>query len=93
MRDDKLINLIARARQWSKVLRSGQFKTITELAAHYGIDKADFGKQVRLVYLAPDIVTAIIKGRHPPSLTANFLRLLSGLPADWGEQRKLRRLC
>ena len=92
-RYDKLINLIARAHQWSKDLRSGKFKTTTELAAHHGVDNADFGKQVRLVYLAPDIVADFMKGRHPPSLTANFLWRLSDLPADWGEQRKLLGFC
>ncbi len=58
--DDRLINFIARAHLWSNDLRSGQFKTITELAAYHGVDKADFGKQVRLVYLAPDIISAIV---------------------------------
>lgn len=46
-------------------------------------------KNIRLIYLAPDIITAILDGRQPPLLNANRLRRLSEIPADWGKQRKL----
>jgi len=40
--------------------------------------------------LAPDIVTAIINGQHPPQLSAKrLIRLALKLPTDWAEQRKL----
>jgi len=42
---------------------------------------------LRLPSLAPDIVMAIINGKHPPQLSAK--RLTLKLPTDWAEQRKL----
>ena len=45
---------------------------------------------LRLPSLAPDIVTAIINGQHPPQLSAKrLMRLALRLPTDWAEQRKL----
>jgi len=45
---------------------------------------------LRLPSLAPDIVTAIINGKHPPELIAKrLMRLALKLPSDWSEQRKL----
>jgi hypothetical protein len=45
---------------------------------------------LRLPSLAPDIVTAVINGKHPPDLSAKrFMRLALKLPTDWNEQRKL----
>jgi site-specific DNA recombinase len=38
--------------------------------------------------LAPDIITAIINGKHPPELSAKrLMRLALKLPTDWAEQR------
>ncbi len=42
----------------------------------------------RLTLLAPDIVSAILSGRHPPDLTARKLMDDSRLPLDWNEQRQ-----
>ncbi len=45
---------------------------------------------LRLPSLAPDIVTAIINGKHPLELSAKrLMRLTLQLPTDWAEQRKL----
>lgn len=87
--DKKLILLIARAHLWANDLQSGKFATVKELADHHKADKADVGKQVRLAFLAPDIVQAIMDGRQPPLLNANQLRRLSHLPTDWRVQRQL----
>jgi hypothetical protein len=40
---------------------------------------------LRLAFLAPDIVEAIVKGRQPRALTVR--RLLEGIPLAWSEQR------
>jgi site-specific DNA recombinase len=42
---------------------------------------------VRLTFLAPDIVAAILEGKQPPELTANKLMADTRLPLDWREQR------
>ena len=42
---------------------------------------------VRLAFLAPDIVAAILAGNQPTSLTANKLMADTRLPLDWRDQR------
>jgi hypothetical protein len=47
---------------------------------------------VRLSYLAPDIVRALLKGRKPIELTpTRLLRLSEDLPHDWSEQGQFLR--
>jgi site-specific DNA recombinase len=43
----------------------------------------------RLGYLAPGIITAIVEGRQPPSLSGRTLLRFANLPVEWAEQRKL----
>ena len=86
--DKKLISLIAKAHLYAKELQSGKYKTMTVLAEKCGINKSDLAKQIRLAYLAPDIVTSIMEGRQPTTLNATQLRRLSDFPMSWVEQRK-----
>jgi site-specific DNA recombinase len=60
-----------------------------QLARSMGHDKDYFARLVRLGYLAPDIITAIIDGRQPIALTRQRLARVSKLPFDWVEQRVL----
>lgn len=60
-----------------------------ELALATGQDKDYFARLIRLGYLAPDIITAILDGRQPPTLTRQHLARVSKLPLDWAEQRQL----
>ena len=43
---------------------------------------------MRLNFLAPDIVIAILNGRQPVGLTARKLMADTRLPLEWSEQRK-----
>jgi hypothetical protein len=47
-----------------------------------------FTRVLRIAYLAPDIVEAIIDGKQPPELTANRLVRVKDLPIDWPGQRE-----
>lgn len=42
----------------------------------------------RLTLLAPDVVSAIFSGNHPPELTARKLMDDTRLPLDWNQQRR-----
>ena len=63
--------------------------TLKEIAAAEGITSSYATRLLRLAFLAPDIVTAILNGRHPPQLTANRLMDDTRLPLDWTAQREL----
>jgi len=43
---------------------------------------------LRLNWLAPDIVTAIVEGKQPPSLTGRRLLRAVDVPLSWDEQRR-----
>ena len=43
-------------------------------------------RRIRLVNLAPEIVTAVISGKAPESVT--LTKVLYGFPDNWQEQRK-----
>jgi hypothetical protein len=63
--------------------------TLKEIAAEQGISGSYVTRLLRLAFLAPDIVSTILNGRHPPQLTANRLMDDTRLPLDWTRQREL----
>ena len=83
--DNTLIKALARAFRWKKMLESGEFTTINELAEHEGIAPSYMTRVMRLTLLAPDIVEAILDGRQGPEVTLG--RLLKGFPVEWEGQR------
>jgi len=87
--DPKLLALIANAHQWFSELRSGNAKSVHDLAARHGVHWADVSRALPLAFLAPDIVEAILMGCQPVNLTATRLRRLRNLPASWAQQRQV----
>ena len=87
--DPKLVAAVAKPHAWLSELREGCAGSIRQLARRLECDRADLGRQLRLAFLAPDIVVAILEGRQPVELTVTRLVRLSDLPMSWSEQRKL----
>ena len=83
--DNTLIKALARAFRWKRMLESGAFTTINELAEHEGIAPSYMTRVMRLTLLAPDIVEKILNGRQGPEMTLG--RLLKGFPVEWEHQR------
>jgi DNA invertase Pin-like site-specific DNA recombinase len=86
--DPTLLKLLRRAHDWRQQLETGRPKTISDLAASNGINASYFTRVLRIAYLAPDIIQAIVDGKQPPELTANRLVGLKNLPIDWPGQRE-----
>jgi site-specific DNA recombinase len=83
-----LAAMIAEAFAIQKQLLSGSDASIEAMTERLGIAKCHLTSLVRLSYLAPDIVRALLKGRQPIELTpTRLLRLSKDLPHDWIEQR------
>ena len=57
-----------------------------DLAREAGVGRPYFCRIVRLGFLAPEIVTAILRDRHPPEFTARQLSLHTKLPNAWADQ-------
>lgn len=82
--DDALVKALERAFRWKRMLDSGEFATIAELAACEKITLSYLTRVLRLTLLAPDLVAAILDGRQGPEVT--LARLMEPLPAEWTEQ-------
>lgn len=82
--DDTLVKALARAFRWKRMLESGEFGTISDLARHEGIAAPYLTRVFRLAFLAPEVVEAILDGRQPRDLTLQSL--LGQLPDEWSSQ-------
>jgi DNA invertase Pin-like site-specific DNA recombinase len=87
--DPVLVRLLLRAHVINSRLLEEPSLSLKEIAAEEGISGSYVTRLLRLAFLAPDIVTAILNGRHPPQLTANRLMDDTRLPLDWTAQREL----
>jgi site-specific DNA recombinase len=87
--DPVLVRLLVRAHAIRARLLQDPSLTLKEIAAEEGVVSSYVSRLVRLAFLAPDIVTAILNGRHPPQLTANRLMDDTRLPLAWAAQREL----
>ena len=83
--DITLIKAVARAFRWLRMLETGRFATITELAAAEKINASYVSRILRLTLLAPDVVEAILDGRHPEGIT--LPGLVAGVAVEWVGQR------
>lgn len=62
--DPALPKALARAHWWKRMLEEGRYASIGEMAAAERIDRGYLGRVLQLTLLAPDIVEAILDGRH-----------------------------
>ena len=85
--DNTLVKALARAFRWKRMLESGEFATIAELAEREGIASSYMTRVLQLTLLAPDIVEAILDGRKRPEVT--LARLMVPVPAQWQDQSAL----
>src|SRR2546426_10352331 len=83
-----LVELIKDAFTIRIQLLSGSDASIEAMSGRLGMNKCRLTSLIRLSYLAPDIVRALLEGRQPIELTpSRLLRLSKNLPHDWKEQR------
>ncbi len=87
--DITLVKAVSRAFRWRRMLETGRYGTIDELAAAEKINSSYVSRLLRLTLLAPDIVDAILDGRQPEGMT--LPALMEPFPVDWGRQQNLRR--
>jgi len=80
--DPVLLKLVAMAQSLKMSLNSAMKDEVTN-----AYSKRHRWQLLRVAYLAPDIIAAIVDGRHPPSLTGRRLLRATGIPLDWNEQR------
>lgn len=82
--DTTIIKAVARAFRWRRLLETGVYATVEEIAAAEKINPSYVSRVQRLTLLAPAIVEAILDGRQPPELT--LAMLMKPFPVGWREQ-------
>src|SRR5262249_59014616 len=83
-----MLELITEAFSIRNQLLSGSDDSVEAMSARIGMNKFRLTSLVRLSYLAPGIIRALLAGQHPIALTpTRLLRLSKDLPHDWKEQR------
>lgn len=88
--DMSLLRILARAHDVQIRMNQNTQLRIRDIAREDGVTPAYIYILLRLPWLAPDIVTAIVNGRQPPELnTRKLIRLTAHLPGDWDAQRTL----
>ena len=87
--DNALVRLLSRAYSLVRRFETSPSCSLEEVGAREGMGAPYAARLMRLNFLAPDIVVAILTGRQPAALTASKLMADTRLPLAWSEQRKV----
>ena len=76
--------------RWQKMLETGQYATIKEIAKAERINPSYVSRVLRLTLLAPATVEAILDGRANAAPT--LVEAMAPFPAEWARQSGRPRL-
>jgi hypothetical protein len=82
--DPHVLRAIARAWKWRRQLEEGEALTLRDIAAVEKLSEAYVGRMLRLAYLAPEVLEALVVRRRPPSISINEIVEVARLP--WADQ-------
>lgn len=82
--DNSMVKLIVRGFRWQRMLYEGKFTSIEDLSAAEKINPSYVSRVLRLSYLSPKIVEAILDGKGFARLTMKDL--MKPFPMDWQKQ-------
>jgi ParB-like chromosome segregation protein Spo0J len=82
--DTALVKALARAFRWRRLLDEGVHGTLEELGKAERVSQSYVSRVLRLTLLAPNVVQAILDGRHPEG--TRLEDLLDCIPLDWEGQ-------
>jgi DNA invertase Pin-like site-specific DNA recombinase len=84
--DHSALKLLVTARRWWAILRAGEIR-IKELAAQEGVSASWMTRVVRLAFLSPEMVDAVLADASPAHIDALALIRGEGMPGCWKQQR------
>jgi hypothetical protein len=82
--DSTLVKALARAWRWQRMLESGEYGTLAELADAERINRSYISRVLRLTLLAPEIVERILEVGPAPGLP----QLVKPFPVEWEKQKE-----
>jgi site-specific DNA recombinase len=83
--DMTLVKMVARARVWAEMLKSGKVNSVRNIADRERLTESYVTRVLRLGFLAPEIVEGILDGRSAVGC-ADYLRAEGTLSMIWAEQ-------
>ena len=83
--DPHILRAIGRAWGWRRRMEAGEFNTVSDLASAVGLAERHVSRQLRLAYLAPEVLKCLTCGREAPAVTLLTLTDVATLP--WDEQK------
>ena len=85
--DNAMVKLLARGHRWHRKLFDGTHASIEDMAKSENISPSFVSRILRLAYLSPTVVEAILDGKYPAELTMKDL--MEPFPMDWSMQEKI----
>uniref|UniRef100_UPI0035B1435C recombinase family protein n=1 Tax=Sandaracinobacter sp. TaxID=2487581 RepID=UPI0035B1435C len=86
--DQKLVAAIVKGRTWWKQLQADQSLTVTGLAAIEDASPSYVDRILRLAFLSPAIVDAILSGEAPAELNLHRLKDVKRIAPSWPKQHR-----
>ena len=86
-KNEPLAQAIIKGHQYARMLESGKFDTVLQLAQALKRDRSAVARTLSLVNLCPEVVEAVFDGSAPESLTLR--KVMYGFPDDWEEQKRV----
>jgi hypothetical protein len=84
--DNTVVKALGRAFRWKRMLETGAYASVTELAEKEKIGMSYLTRVLRMTLLAPDIIEAILDGRQGDGI--DLATLADPFPTEWGAQRR-----
>ena len=84
--DPHILRAIGRAWGWRRRMEAGEFATVRDLAIAMDLAERHVSRQLRLAYLAPEVLRRLVYKRETPAITLMVLTECAVLP--WAQQSK-----
>ena len=85
--DPHILRAIGRAWAWRRRMEAGEFSTVRDLAIAVNLAERHVSRQLRLAYLAPDVLRRLVYKREITAVTLMAITECAALP--WGEQAEV----
>ena len=85
--DPHILRAIGRAWGWRRRMEAGEFGTVRDLAIAVNLAERHVSRQLRLAYLAPEVLKRLVYKRDAVAITEINLSNCAALP--WAEQAKV----
>jgi hypothetical protein len=82
--DPHILRAIGRAWAWRRRMEAGEFGTVRDLAIAVNLAERHVSRQLRLAYLAPEVLKRLVYEREVSAVTVMQLSDCAGLP--WADQ-------